>query len=76
MPTSPPATLESPPDPLAPTFPEAFHDLLKEVWIPFGIFNPARIKLKAMRKEMPARYWATMPETQLIPTCSVTRHGA
>jgi len=32
-----------------------------------AIFNPARIKLKAMRKEMPVRHWPTLPETQIIP---------
>ncbi len=44
-------------------------DALEDLWRTYyaNIFNPARIKLKAMRKEMPARYWATMPETQLIP---------
>jgi len=44
-------------------------DELEDLWRTYyaNIFNPARIKLKAMRKEMPARYWATMPETQLIP---------
>jgi DNA polymerase len=43
-------------------------DELEDLWRTYyaNIFNPARIKLKAMRKEMPARYWATMPETQLI----------
>jgi hypothetical protein len=29
--------------------------------------DPARIKQKAMRKEMPVRHWATLPETQIIP---------
>jgi probable DNA metabolism protein len=32
-----------------------------------NIFNPARIKLNAMRSEMPVKYWKNMPETQLIP---------
>ncbi|RYD88746.1 MAG: DUF4130 domain-containing protein, partial [Sphingomonadales bacterium] len=30
-------------------------------------FNPARLKVGAMLKEMPRRYWANMPETALIP---------
>ena len=30
-------------------------------------FNPARIKLKTMQKEMPTRYWKTLPETEQIP---------
>jgi DNA polymerase len=44
-------------------------DELEDLWRTYyaNIFNPARIKLKAMRKEMPRRYWATMPETELIP---------
>ena len=44
-------------------------DELEDLWRTYyaNIFNPARIKLKAMRKEMPSRYWATMPETHLIP---------
>jgi DNA polymerase len=44
-------------------------DELEELWRTYyaNIFNPARIKLKAMAKEMPRRYWATMPETELIP---------
>lgn len=32
-----------------------------------NIFNPARIKLNAMRSEMPMKYWKNMPETALIP---------
>jgi DNA polymerase len=42
---------------------------LEALWRTYyaSIFNPNRIKLKAMRKEMPRRYWSTMPETQLIP---------
>ncbi|MDQ3231906.1 MAG: UdgX family uracil-DNA binding protein, partial [Pseudobdellovibrionaceae bacterium] len=31
-----------------------------------SIFNPARVKLKAMKAEMPTRYWKSMPETQQI----------
>ena len=32
-----------------------------------SIFNPARLKLGAMRKEMAVRYWKTLPEAALIP---------
>jgi probable DNA metabolism protein len=44
-------------------------DEMESLWRTYyaSIFNPARIKLRAMHKEMPRRYWATMPETQLIP---------
>ena len=31
-----------------------------------AIFNPARLKVKAMLKEMPKKYWANMPETALV----------
>jgi DNA polymerase len=31
-----------------------------------AIFNPARLKMQAMLKEMPRKYWANMPETALI----------
>lgn len=32
-----------------------------------NIFNPARVKINAMRSEMPLKYWKNLPETQLIP---------
>lgn len=31
-----------------------------------SIFNPARIKVSAMKKELPVRHWKTLPETELI----------
>ncbi|WP_168564261.1 UdgX family uracil-DNA binding protein [Crateriforma spongiae] len=44
------------------------HDQLEELWKTYyaHIFNPARIKLDAMRAEMPKKHWPTMPETSLI----------
>src|SRR5262249_40552191 len=44
-------------------------DEMESLWRTYyaNIFNPARIKLRAMHNEMPRRYWSTMPETQLIP---------
>jgi probable DNA metabolism protein len=44
-------------------------DELEDLWRTYygAIFNPARIKLNAMIREMPARHWATLPETRLIP---------
>jgi DNA polymerase len=30
-------------------------------------FNPARVNPKAMRAEMPKKYWRNMPETQAVP---------
>lgn len=32
-----------------------------------SIFNPARLKVAAMLKEMPRKYWKNMPEAALIP---------
>ena len=32
-----------------------------------AIFNPARLKTKAMLAEMPAKYWKNLPEAALIP---------
>ncbi len=44
-------------------------DPVEEVWKTYyaSIFNPARVKVKAMLKEMPKKYWANMPETALVP---------
>ncbi|MGL5836941.1 MAG: UdgX family uracil-DNA binding protein [Sphingorhabdus sp.] len=44
-------------------------DPVEDLWRSYyaSIFNPARLKKKAMLKEMPRRYWKNMPETQLIP---------
>ena len=38
------------------------------LWLTYyaHIFNPARLKTAAMRKEMPRRYWRNLPEAQLI----------
>ncbi|TWU01718.1 UdgX family uracil-DNA binding protein [Neorhodopirellula pilleata] len=43
-------------------------DALEELWKTYyaSIFNPARVKVAMMKREMPVRYWATMPETELI----------
>lgn len=32
-----------------------------------NIFNPARLKMKAMQAEMPKKYWKNLPEAGLIP---------
>lgn len=44
-------------------------DPAEELWRSYysSIFNPARLKTKAMLKEMPRRYWKNLPEAQLIP---------
>ena len=45
------------------------HDAVEAEWKTYfaSIFNPARVKLKAMTAEMPKKYWKNMPETELIP---------
>ena len=44
-------------------------DDLEDLWRSYyaSIFNPARVKVKAMKAEMPVRHWATLPEAQIIP---------
>ena len=44
-------------------------DPVEEVWKTYyaAIFNPARVKVGAMLREMPRRYWKNMPETALVP---------
>ena len=44
-------------------------DPVEEVWKTYyaSIFNPARVKVGAMLKEMPRKYWKNMPETALVP---------
>jgi len=43
-------------------------DPVEETWKAYyaSIFNPARVKVKAMAKEMPKKYWKNMPETALV----------
>jgi DNA polymerase len=43
-------------------------DNLETLWRTYyaNIFNPARLNLKMMRREMPVRHWATLPETEMI----------
>jgi DNA polymerase len=43
-------------------------DRLEEIWRRYyaSIFNPARLKVKAMEKEMPRKYWRNLPEAGLI----------
>jgi DNA polymerase len=43
-------------------------DRLEETWRRYyaSIFNPARLKVKAMEKEMPKKYWRNLPEASLI----------
>ncbi|MGN6381526.1 MAG: UdgX family uracil-DNA binding protein [Dyella sp.] len=44
-------------------------DALEDLWRTYfaNIFNPARLKVRAMTQEMPVRYWKNLPEAALIP---------
>lgn len=44
-------------------------DAAEDLWRRYygSIFNPARLKVGAMLKEMPRRYWKNLPEAALIP---------
>src|SRR6201996_9163051 len=43
-------------------------DRLEETWRRYyaTIFNPARLKVNAMRNEMPKKYWRNLPEASMI----------
>lgn len=49
--------------------PDLPDDAAEGLWATYfaNIFNPARVKLDAMRSEMPKKYWKNLPETRLIP---------
>lgn len=49
-------------------------DQTDELWRTYfrHIFNPARLKVKAMQSEMPKKYWKNMPEAALIPELIAT----
>jgi uracil-DNA glycosylase len=44
-------------------------DGLDDLWRDYyaSTFNPARLKVAAMTREMPKRYWKNLPEARLIP---------
>jgi DNA polymerase len=44
-------------------------DAAEALWLTYfaNIFNPARLKVKAMTAEMPKKYWRNLPEAALIP---------
>ena len=44
-------------------------DPMEDLWRSYyaAIFNPARLKVGAMLKEMPRKYWTNLPEAALIP---------
>ncbi len=43
-------------------------DAQDELWRTYyrSIFNPARLKVKAMQSEMPKKYWKNLPEAEII----------
>ena len=49
-------------------------DDTEELWRTYflNIFNPARLKVKAMQSEMPKKYWKNLPEADLIPDMIAT----
>lgn len=44
-------------------------DEIEALWLTYysHIFNPARVKEKAMLSEMPRKYWSNLPEAAVIP---------
>ncbi len=66
-------TLEFGPAVPAQALPDA--ENMDDLWLTYfeSIFNPARLKLNAMRSEMPVKYWKNLPESSLISQLS---HGA
>ena len=42
--------------------------MLEDLWRTYyaNIFNPARLNGRAMRTEMPRRYWVNLPEARII----------
>lgn len=52
-------------------------DALEDYWKTYyaSIFNPARLKVDAMQKEMPKRYWRNLPEAALIPELIARAEG-
>lgn len=51
-------------------------DAGEALWLTYyrHIFNPARLKLNMMKKEMPTRYWHNLPEASLISELAHTAH--
>ncbi len=44
------------------------NDVVEDEWRTYysSIFNPARVKIQAMKSEMPVKYWKNLPEAELI----------
>lgn len=51
-------------------------DAVEDLWLGYyrSIFNPARLKVSMMVKEMPRRYWKNLPEARQIPALIAGAH--
>ncbi|RZJ26350.1 MAG: DUF4130 domain-containing protein [Haliea sp.] len=51
-------------------------DAGEQLWLTYyeNIFNPARLKMKMMQKEMPRKYWHNLPEAGLISSLAASAH--
>ncbi|RYG14416.1 MAG: DUF4130 domain-containing protein [Burkholderiales bacterium] len=51
-------------------------DAGEALWLTYyqHIFNPARLKLKMMQKEMPRKYWHNLPEARFIAPLAAQAH--
>lgn len=52
---------------------DAYNDLWRSYFA--SIFNPARLKINAMKREMPVRFWKNLPEADLIPDLIAAASG-
>lgn len=54
--------------------PDLPEDASEILWVTYfrNIFNPARLKVRAMQSEMPKKYWKNMPEASVIPELIAT----
>jgi probable DNA metabolism protein len=52
-------------------------DAGEQFWLTYyeNIFNPARLKMKMMQKEMPRKYWRNLPEAALIAPLAAAAHA-
>ncbi|MCQ0968864.1 UdgX family uracil-DNA binding protein (plasmid) [Paracoccus sp. TK19116] len=59
------------------TRPDLPDDASEALWGTYfrNIFNPARVKISAMKSEMPVKYWKNLPETRLIPEMLADAEG-
>jgi len=51
-------------------------DAFEDAWRLYyrSIFNPARLKVRAMLSEMPQKYWRNLPEARVIPSLVQAAH--